>query len=711
MTVRPTSSARLPLRIGLVGAGMISYHHLIAWSRDRRATVTAICDPQIENARHRAAAFNIPAVYGSLEEMLAGETLDALDVASPRDTHVPLVGMAAAKGIDVLCQKPLAPTLAEGVALAHDVAGKIRLMVHENWRFRPWYRHLKRWLDHDGAGRLLQVDMAVLSSGLLPDAAGRRPILERQPFMGREKRLMIAEVLIHHLDTLRWLFGPLKLVSAMTAHTVPEVAGETLAAIGLETAAGVPVMLRGALDAAGYPERTLDRLEIVGTRSSAMLDGTAIRFAGAEAGEQNFDFARDYQASFDRVIAHFLDGLVDGTRFETDVMDNLETLRLVEESYALAASRQAECKPVVVTPEAGGTKADVDTPALLVDLDVMEANIARVAAACREHGVRWRPHIKGQKTIEIVRAEIAAGAVGITCAKLGEAEVMAAAGIRNILIANQVVGAIKIRRLMALLPLGELIVAVDSIANARELGNAAQAAGGRLGVVIEVDIGMKRAGIAPGQPVVELARALVGQPGLHFRGLVGWESHAVTIADPERKRQVVAEAIALLSASAAACRKAGIAVDIVSCGGTGTFPYCIEQPGVTEVQIGGAIFSDVYYRTRYHVDFPCALTLLSTVTSRPTPTRIVLDAGKKTLSGDAAMPEPIGLPEIASARLSAEHMTIELAHPSAKPEVGERVEMVVGYSDTTVHLHDRMVAMRKGRIEGVWPIAARGRSR
>jgi D-serine deaminase-like pyridoxal phosphate-dependent protein len=270
---------------------------------------------------------------------------------------------------------------------------------------------------------------------------------------------------------------------------------------------------------------------------------------------------------------------------------------------------------------------------------------------------------------------------------------------------------LKIRRLVDLLPLAEPIVAVDNIANVRELGAAASAVGHRLGVVIEVDIGMNRAGVSPGAPVVALAKAITETPGTVFRGLIGWESHAVTIADPEKKRQTVAEAIALLTGSADACHKAGIPVEIVSCGGTGTYPYCIEQPGVTEVQVGGAIFSDVYYRTKFHVDFPCALTLLTTVTSRPTPTRIVLDAGKKTLSGDAALPQPLGLPEIASLRLSAEHMPIELAHPSETPKVGDQVEMIVGYSDTTVHLHDQMIAMRKGRIEAIWQIAARGRSR
>jgi D-serine deaminase-like pyridoxal phosphate-dependent protein len=357
----------------------------------------------------------------------------------------------------------------------------------------------------------------------------------------------------------------------------------------------------------------------------------------------------------------------------------------------------------------GLPKTALDTPALLVDLDVLEANIARIASTCRQHGVGWRPHLKGHKTLEIARMELAAGAVGITCAKLGEAEVMAAAGVRGVLIANQIVGPLKIRRLMELPADANPIVAVDSMANAAELAAAAAGRGRTTQVVIEVDIGMKRAGVAPGAAVVALAKAIGERPGLRLRGLIGWEAHAVTIADASEKERTVAAAIGLLTASATACRQAGYAVDIVSCGGTGSFPYCAMQPGVTDVQVGGAIFSDMHYRDHYHTDFPCALTLMATVTSRPTATRIVLDAGKKSMSGDAAMPLPIGLPGVRSLRLSAEHATIELEAPSERPRIGERVEFIVGYSDTTVHLHEEIVGIRRGTVECIWPIAARGR--
>jgi D-serine deaminase-like pyridoxal phosphate-dependent protein len=357
----------------------------------------------------------------------------------------------------------------------------------------------------------------------------------------------------------------------------------------------------------------------------------------------------------------------------------------------------------------GLPKTALETPALLVDLDVMEANIAHIAETCREHGVNWRPHTKGQKTIEIIRQELAAGASGVTCAKLSEAAVLAAAGIGDILIANQIVQPAKIARLVALRRHADPIVAVDNPANVAALAAAARDASQELRVVIEVDIGMRRAGVAPGEAVVALADVIAGSRGLRLAGVMAWEAHALMIDDPVAKERAVAAAIAELVASAEAARAAGHSMPIVSCGGTGTFPYCVRQPGVTEVQTGGGIFSDVVYRTKFHVDLPYALTLLATVTSRPTATRIILDAGKKAMSGDAALPAPIGLSGAFSVALSAEHATIELESPSAVPGVGDLVEFIVGYSDTTVHLHEEIIGIRGGHVEAVWSVAGRGR--
>jgi D-serine deaminase-like pyridoxal phosphate-dependent protein len=220
---------------------------------------------------------------------------------------------------------------------------------------------------------------------------------------------------------------------------------------------------------------------------------------------------------------------------------------------------------------------------------------------------------------------------------------------------------------------------------------------------------MNRAGVEPGAPVVAFAREIASRPGLRFVGVVGWESQATTIADPAEKEHTIRVAVAALAASARACVEAGFPVEVVSCGGTGTFPHCMEQPGVTEVQVGGAIFSDMHYRTHYHVDFAPALTMLTTVTSRPTPTRVIVDAGKKAMSGDAAMPEPCAVPPVNTIKLSAEHTKIELLHPSATPTIGDRIEFIVGYSDTTVHLHEEIVGVRGDRIESVWRVAGRGR--
>src|SRR2546425_1288844 len=179
----------------------------------------------------------------------------------------------------------------------------------------------------------------------------------------------------------------------------------------------------------------------------------------------------------------------------------------------------------------GQSKAALDTPALLVDLDVMQANIARIAGTCRDNNVAWRPHIKAHKTPEIAQLQLAAGAIGVTCAKLGEAEVMAAACIRDMLIANQIVGPIKIGRLVALADRADPIVCADSIENLTELDAAFMRGNKRLRVAIEVDIGMNRAGVPPGAPVAAFAREIANRPGLRFAGVVGWEAHATTIGD------------------------------------------------------------------------------------------------------------------------------------------------------------------------------------
>jgi predicted dehydrogenase len=332
----PRNQAK-PLKVALAGAGMISWHHLVAWrTLGKRVRVVAVCDPDAAKAAKRAEEFSIPHVYRDADAMFAAEAIDALDVASPRKTHAGWVDAAAARGIDVLCQKPLTPTFAESEALVRRVEGKARLMVHENWRFRPWYRELKRWIDAGELGDVLLARMAIITSGMLPDASGRRPSFERQPFMRHEEQLMIAEVLIHHLDVMRFLCGELNVVAARAARTVADVRGETVAAIFLETASGAPVEVIGTMAAPGYPSRPPDRLEIVGGKASATFADSELRLLGPSPRSQSYDKDRGYQASFDAVIAHFVDCLESGAPFETDASENLATLRLVEDAYAAA---------------------------------------------------------------------------------------------------------------------------------------------------------------------------------------------------------------------------------------------------------------------------------------------------------------------------------------------------------------------------------------
>jgi D-serine deaminase-like pyridoxal phosphate-dependent protein len=289
--------------------------------------------------------------------------------------------------------------------------------------------------------------------------------------------------------------------------------------------------------------------------------------------------------------------------------------------------------------EVGQPVAALDTPALLVDLAAFERNVARMAETIvRRAGVRWRPHVKGIKTPALIQRLLAAGATGVTCAKLGEAEVLAEAGIGDFLIANQIVGQPKLARLMALRRRTEVLVAVDNAENADDLDRAAREAGVTQGVVIEVDTGMQRAGVAPGEQVLALARHIAGRRGLRFAGLMTWEASALGRRDPQEKAAEVRRALSQITESAAQCREAGLAAEIVSCGGTGTYWLSAFFPGITEIQAGGGALGDLTYRERLGVDLECALSVLATVTSRPTPRRIICDAGRKALSTDAVPP-------------------------------------------------------------------------
>ncbi|MDQ0028038.1 putative dehydrogenase [Variovorax paradoxus] len=323
-----------PLRVGLVGAGWVTAHHLAGWrALEGQASIVAIADPNTASAQARAREFGIPRVFASAEEMFDAMPLDAVDVAAPREFHAAIVRAAAHRGLAVLCQKPLAPTFAEARALADEVASRSRLMVHENWRFRPCYRDLAGWLAEGRIGEVVQARMTLWTSGLLPDEAGRLPALERQPFIATLDRALVMEILIHHIDTLRFLLGELTLVHARLGRASPAMRGEDRAFLSFETATRAPVALMASLTAHGRPSAPPDRLTLVGTLGTIELEEDTLRCIGARPAEYRYDLPACYLASYAATIAHFIASLREARPFETEPADNLRTLALVEAAY------------------------------------------------------------------------------------------------------------------------------------------------------------------------------------------------------------------------------------------------------------------------------------------------------------------------------------------------------------------------------------------
>lgn len=358
--------------------------------------------------------------------------------------------------------------------------------------------------------------------------------------------------------------------------------------------------------------------------------------------------------------------------------------------------------------------AELDTPALAVDLDLMEANIAALMGRLRPTGVAVRPHLKTAKSPAIARILAEAGAAGFCVAKLGEAEVMAAAGLDDLLITCEIAGAPKLRRLAALHAAHPRVRAVvDSAEGAALLDAACAASPEPLAVLIELDVGQGRCGAAPGEPARALARAIGRLPHLRLVGLQGYEGHLQHLADRAERHRRVDEAMGLLTATAALLRADGHAVETVTAGGTGTCERCAAHPGVTEVQPGSFIFLDRAYRDALGAGggYANALTVLATVISRPAPGRAVVDAGLKALATDMGNPEPVGLPGVRYRPGGDEHGILEWdgAAPAGL-DLGAQVALIPGHIDTTVNLYERYHAHRGGAIVAAWPLDARGKS-
>lgn len=360
--------------------------------------------------------------------------------------------------------------------------------------------------------------------------------------------------------------------------------------------------------------------------------------------------------------------------------------------------------------EVGLHRDELDTPVLWVDLDLLDQNIRKLASHFEKAGINWRPHTKGIKIPEIAQMAINAGAIGVTCAKVGEAEVMARSGITDILIANQIVTPQKMKRLANLCRRADVMVTVDNADNVDTLGEAARNAGVRIRVLVDVNSGMNRAGVAPGEAALTLSRQVHATEGLRYTGLMSWEGHVLVHEKLEDKRAAIDKSMSLLRESVKLCQDADLPVEIVSGGGSGTSDITPFEGVITEIQAGGGIFCDVAYRSWGLITQP-SLFVRTTVTSRPAPDRVITDAGFKTLPAWRFWPEPLDFPAVEAVSASAEHGVITLAEENETIRIGDGVDFMVGYGDATVFLHDQLYGIRDGYVEVVWPVEGRGKLR
>lgn len=329
-----------------------------------------------------------------------------------------------------------------------------------------------------------------------------------------------------------------------------------------------------------------------------------------------------------------------------------------------------------------------------------------VAAA----GKSWRPHAKCHKSPDIAEKLLAHGAIGITCAKVSEAEVFANSAIHDLLIAHLPIGKKRIERLASLCNSATPMVTCDHYVQAQALSAECVRQGVVCRVLVELNIGMHRTGVRPGRDALELARGVTQLPGLRLAGIMGYEGHVMAIADKDRKQAAINSALGILSHARDVYLQNGLCCDIVSAGGTGSLRQALQCEALTEVQAGGAIFGDPFYAQMPDADgFLSALTVLATVVSRPAYDRAVLDAGRKAITAEHHPPSVHGWGDARIVRQSAEHMILELGPESRELRIGDQVELVVGYSDLTTMLHDEYLCLRNDRVESIWPISARGK--
>ena len=355
---------------------------------------------------------------------------------------------------------------------------------------------------------------------------------------------------------------------------------------------------------------------------------------------------------------------------------------------------------------------EVDTPALLLDLDAFERNLRRLHTTLQGRTVRVRPHAKSHKCPQIALRQIALGAVGVCCQKVSEARALVQGGVRDVLIANEVVGAAKLQRLAELGREAQMGVCVDDAANVRDLAAAVKAAGSNLDVYVELDVGARRCGVEPGKPALALAQA-VADAGLRFAGIHAYQGAAQHLRTPAERTAAIGKAVETVQATVGLLRKAGLDPEIITGAGTGTYLLEAGSGVYNEIQPGSYVFMDADYGRNLGDDglpvheFQQSLFILATVMSRPIRERAVVDVGLKAHSVDSGMPAVFGLDGARYARASDEHGVIELAGP-ADVRLGQKIRLVPGHCDPTVNLYDWLVCYRGDRVEDLWPVSARG---
>lgn len=350
-------------------------------------------------------------------------------------------------------------------------------------------------------------------------------------------------------------------------------------------------------------------------------------------------------------------------------------------------------------------RRELVTPALIMDLDVVRRNIQHMTQQLSSTKVKLRPHVKCQKSPELARLQVEAGAIGVCTATVWEAIVMSCSGVQDVLIANQVGGREKIAALARAARKGRLTVAIDDARNTKELSQAAQAANSKLEVLIEVDVGMGRGGVRSVEEAVDLAQHVAKLPGLRFRGLQGYEGHCMHETDRAVRTRKAMAAMDYVGSVIDRLAAAGFPCEVVSAGGTGTYDITGRNPRVTEIQAGSYVFMDNFHGNLVP-GFSRALTVLGTVVIHHGNT-IVLDSGRKSVEIDFVLPTMVDYPFYQARYFAEEHALFDV-DDRCHLKLGDTVELTPGYAPTTVNLYDAYHVVEKDVVTDIWPIIPRG---